>query len=160
MIGDELAKDLDALIAEAKAQPPVTAPTPERRVGEADVKVWAEEAAILGTSRQARWLNQRNEIARDLLDERAAVARLTAEVERLNVEVDFYRALQRTDNSQVIAALTAEVERLTNALVKVRAHTAHTKANPDELHIGLLASIERIADAALSLPTPAPEATE
>ena len=59
-----------------------------------------------------------------------------------------------------LTRLTAEVERLTKALVKVRAHTAHTKASPDELHIGLLASIERIADAALSLPTPAPEATE
>jgi hypothetical protein len=70
------------------------------------------------------------DLARDLLDERAANARLTAEVWRLR-----------------------------GALVKVRAHTAHTKASPDELHIGLLASIERIADAALSLPTHAPEAT-
>ena len=98
--------------------PQVTAPTPERRVGEAEARIWCSslEPAV-------------RDLARDLLDERAANA-----------------------------SLTAEVERLRGALVKVRAHTAHTKASPDELHIGLLASIERIADAALSLPTPAPEA--
>lgn len=63
--------------------------------------------------------NEKVRVARDLLDERAAVARLTAEVERLNVEVDFYRALQRTDNSQVIAALTAEVEAIEAAVREV-----------------------------------------
>ncbi len=135
MIGDELAKDLDALIAEAKAQPPVTAPTPERRVGEERLVPLAEMDfgvfyQVLDDARKADATLIRD-LALDLLDERAANARLTAEVERLR-----------------------------GALVKVRAHTAHTKASPDELHIGLLASIERIADAALSLPTPAPEATE
>ena len=116
----------------------MTAPTPERRVGEARVAELAaleivDEALGLSAEVQCQRIlyNEKVRVARDLLDERAANA-----------------------------LLTAEVERLRGALVKVRAHTAHTKASPDELHIGLLASIERIADAALSLPTPAPEATE
>ena len=99
--------------------PQVTAPTPERRVGEARVAELAaleivDEALGLSAEVQCQRIlyNEKVRVARDLLDERAAVARLTAEVERLNVEVDFYRALQRTDNSQVIAALTTEVERL------------------------------------------------
>lgn len=46
--------------------------------------------------------------------------------------------------------MVKERDALLEAVVKVRAHTGHTKAQPDQLHIGLLASIERIADAALA----------
>ena len=87
--------------------------------------------------------------------------RLTAEVERLTklAYIGEHHFPDLTWKARCEEA-AAEVERLRGALVKVRAHTAHTKASPDELHIGLLASIERIADAALSLPTPAPEEGE
>ena len=90
--------------------------------------------------------------------------RLTAEVERLNVEVDFYRALQRTDNSQVIAALTAEVERLKKAVYWAY-HEGLTDAVGAAQQGGKWdeSAAQRDvvrADAALSLPTPAPEATE
>lgn len=87
MIGDELAKDLDALIAEAKAQPPVTAPTQglspaERRVGEAErariVELESEQDKAAG-------------IIGDLLVQRM---RLTAEVERLSgIELKYRKSL-------------------------------------------------------------------
>jgi hypothetical protein len=47
-----------------------------------------------------------------------------------------------------------EAERLREALVKVRMHTAYMPAAPYDLLTGLLASIERIADAALASPAP------
>jgi hypothetical protein len=96
MIGDELAKDLDALIAEAKAQPPVTAPTPERRVGEERLVPLAEMDfgvfyQVLDDARKADATLIRD-LALDLLDERAANARLTAEVERLKWEAVVWKS--------------------------------------------------------------------
>lgn len=45
-----------------------------------------------------------------------------------------------------------------SALLKIRAHTSYLPGAPYELLAGLLASIERIADAALAVgETPAPQ---
>ena len=41
--------------------------------------------------------------------------------------------------------LRTENKRLRDAIIKILAHTSHTKPYPDELHLGLLKSIERIA---------------
>ncbi len=137
MIGDELAKDLDALIAEAKAQPPVTAPTPERRVG--------EEQLIAAASRQ--WWGLADDLirdlARDLVDERAANVRLTAEVERLTKEKAEATGSVRFERSGDGVSIIDERGRLAVYVCR------------DDLS-GLAALIA----AALSLPTPAPEATE
>jgi hypothetical protein len=71
----------------------------------------------------------------------------TAAVER------FCAAVNEGPNAKaLVRALLAECNALRAALVKVRAHTSYT--HPDrELLTGLLASIERIADAALEPPS-------
>jgi hypothetical protein len=117
-----------------------TAPTQglspaERRVGEARVAELAaleivDEALGLSAEVQCQRIlyNEKVRVARDLLDERAAVSRLTAEVERLTWEAGELRAL-----------------------VKYAAQ-----------HVDERETMHAIRDrlAALSLPTPAPEATE
>jgi regulator of replication initiation timing len=45
--------------------------------------------------------------------------------------------------------LRIENDRLRDAIIKIIAHTSHTKPYPDELHVELLKNIERIARTAL-----------
>ena len=147
MIGDELAKDLDALIAEAKAQPPVTAPTPERRVGEERLVPLAEMDfgvfyQVLDDARKADATLIRD-LALDLLDERAANARLTAEVERLTKE-----------KAEAVEIARHAVNRLDK-----QPHR-YVEINPATGLFDDVVDVYRARLAALSLPTPAPEATE
>lgn len=146
MIGDELAKDLDALIAEAKAQPPVTAPTPERRVGEAEL---AEIVAMEWDGLRPDEL--RRNIARDLLDERAANALLTAEVERLTgIELKYRKSLWMGHGHDHLYGDDGEMQ-----CTQCPGEAWDYRRAPLEV-------IERAAWFArtTSLPTPAPEATE
>ena len=127
--------------------PQVTAPTPERRVGEellsAEwVRVISEDGAVLGYWLAEGGTKLRSEVveseaakflALDLLDERAAVARLTAEVERL-----------RGIAEQAIGMLNEWDESM----------ASYQQGTSDGTTAKELAA--RLA--ALSLPTPAPEA--
>jgi hypothetical protein len=109
--------------------PQVTAPTQglspaERRVGEARlsaewVRVISEDGAVLGSWLAEGGTKLRSEVveseaakflALDLLDARAAVARLTAEVERLTSEAGELRALvkyaaQHVDERETMHAI-------------------------------------------------------
>lgn len=111
MIGDELAKDLDALIAEAKAQPPVTAPTPERRVGEAG-KVYVTVDGLRelhGHAMSVGTVDQWCKVALDFAEQSSAeVARLTAEVERLRAAVTLHAdGLERAGQGYFAQSLRA-----------------------------------------------------
>lgn len=155
MIGDELAKDLDALIAEAKAQPPVTAPTPERRVGEERLVPLAEMDfgvfyQVLDDARKADATLIRD-LALDLLDERAANALLTAEVERLTgIELKYRKSLWMGHGHDHLYGDDGEMQ-----CTQCPGEAWDYRRAPLEV-------IERAAWFArtTSLPTPAPEATE
>lgn len=116
----EISTALDALIAEAKAQPPVTAPTPERRVGEDEGDVFGVGATV----------------------ERTVLPNASLELDRL-----------RAAN----ALLTAEVERL-RGLVKEGYEEGRSSQDYRWEDSNTCYDLEH--PAALSLPTPAPEATE
>ena len=121
--------------------PQVTAPTPERRVGEARVAELAaleivDEALGLSAEVQCQRIlyNEKVRVARDLLDERAAVARLTAGVERLTKQ---------------------RAEAMAVAMDALGMSECAGRVNPCEHCRDLRARF-----AALALPTNAPEATE
>ena len=82
-------------------------------------------------------------------------ARTDSQLEMLERGWNRERSLRgRIDQRDAEAeALEAQVERLKAALVRARGHTSHVEAVPKQLHIDLLASIERIVDAALAEPS-------
>ena len=119
----------------------MTAPTPERRVGEERLVPLAEMDfgvfyQVLDDARKADATLIRD-LALDLLDERAANARLTAEVERLTKEKAEAMAVARE-----LAALSVLGD----------------EEWGDEQSARLNRAVASVT--ALSLPTPAPEVTE
>lgn len=93
----------------------------------------AEAALAAMTEERDRWRNERHAFEADLF-------------------VQLQVALDHPDDAAVpnmVTRLIQERDRLRYALVKVRAHTGCLPGADRDLLVGLLASIERIADAAL-----------
>lgn len=128
-------------IADALGPPFERSPKPPPSVTVEQATAEQLVARSLLTPEAWQWMQGRAEAE-------ATIAQRAQEVERLQAFVREFaeRALKA---ESALASLTAERDRLREALVKVRAHTSYlAPANADLLR-GLLASVERIAEAAL-----------
>lgn len=162
MIVDELSKDFDALVTQQSAPRP---------------RVEGERVALLAKEHPGHiGLATIRDLALDLLDERAEVSRLTAEVERWKADVkqaDRERGEALAEYERMMAgrniatadleSATAEVERLTKEKAEAVAIAEDYQVQAelfagDGVHLDPTLAALRARLAALSLPTPAPEA--
>jgi hypothetical protein len=101
--------------------------------------------SMLWEPTRQRWMAEADALERLL----AALARLQAENTRYHADLMAENVAKLQAEADVVR-LQAERDEALQALRKVRAHTSYTPAATIELLRGLLASVERIADAALS----------